>query len=166
MVLIGLALATFVAVASVASAGKSRSTLLPPPVLRSAPGWVSLTTGPTRGPKLAPQVWAITARTNLGALVPLDLFNGLRKLEPNAVVLWAFNDGRSSGKSSSLPLRLADFRVDRRWEGQPASKVQQRFRWTTVHGWHLAVYVYFGTQHPNHHLLAEAQAELSRLRVP
>jgi hypothetical protein len=68
--------------------------------------------------------------------------------------------------TSRWPLRLSSFRVDHGWEGQPAANVQQRLRWVVVHGWHLDVRVYFGTQHPSKRLLAKAQAELDRLRLP
>jgi hypothetical protein len=67
---------------------------------------------------------------------------------------------------TSWPLHLSSFRVDHGWEGQPATKVQQRLRWAVVDGWHLDVRVYFGTQHPSKALFAKAQAELDRLRLP
>ena len=40
-------------------------------------------------PALAPRVWAITATTDLGALLPLALFDGLRFFQPRGIVLWA-----------------------------------------------------------------------------
>ncbi len=67
---------------------------------------------------------------------------------------------------SAWPLPLSTFRVDRSWEGQPASNVQQRLRWAAVHGWHLDVRVYFATQHPGKRLLRTAQQELDRLLLP
>ena len=65
-----------------------------------------------------------------------------------------------------FPLRLSSFRVDHGWENQPAANIQQRLRAVTVGGWDLDVRVYFATQHPDRKLLAEAQAELDRLRLP
>lgn len=164
-------LALLVLAGSVASSAASRSTtMLPPPRLRASPGWFALTTGPTDPAELAPQVWAVTARSDTAALVPFDVFNGLRKLEPNGIVIWASTERRVSTSGvftpSAWPPRLRDFRVDRAWEGQPNRNVQQRLRWTTVHGWRLDVRVYFGTQHPSRRLLAEAQAELNRLQLP
>jgi hypothetical protein len=64
------------------------------------------------------------------------------------------------------PPRLASFRVDHAWEGQPAANVEQRLTWGEVDGWDLDVRVYFATQHPDHDLFEAAQAELSRLHLP
>ncbi len=47
---------------------------LPPPAFRPASGWWTVTTGPTDAKQQVPQVWAITIRSNLAALVPFDLF--------------------------------------------------------------------------------------------
>ena len=58
------------------------------------------------------------------------------------------------------------FRVDHRWETQPARNIQQRLRWAAVNGWRLDVRVYFATQHPSKGLLGVAQAELNRMRLP
>jgi hypothetical protein len=65
-----------------------------------------------------------------------------------------------------FPLRLSSFRVDHGWENQPAANIQQRLGAVTAGGWDLDVRVYFATQHPDRKLLAEAQAELDRLRLP
>ncbi|HMI98487.1 MAG TPA: hypothetical protein VK488_01500 [Gaiellaceae bacterium] len=61
---------------------------------------------------------------------------------------------------------MATFRLDRGWEGQPATNIQQRLRWVAVGGWNLDVRVYFATQHPDEALLRQAQAELDRLVFP
>jgi hypothetical protein len=99
-----------------------------------------------------------------------NFFVGLRQLSRSGIVIWASTSGRGDATpvftKSRWPLRLASFRVDHGWEGQPAANVQQRLRWLVVDGWHLDVRVYFGTQHPSHRLLAKAQAELDRLRLP
>lgn len=148
----------------------SRHALLPPPSFRPNVGWWTVTTGPTDPTEQAPQVWAITARSNTAALVPFDLFNGLKHLSPQAIVIWASDEGPGGATPTftraHLPLRLASFRLDRMWEGQPAPNIQQRLRWATVNGWHLDVRVYFATQHPGKKLLAQAQAELDRLLLP
>jgi hypothetical protein len=121
-------------------------------------------------PSLEPQVWAITARSDLSALVPFDLSNGLRRLGKNAVLIQASNLGRGGPTSlfrgAAWPLQLRDFRLDRAWEGQPRANVQQRLRWASVAGWQLDVRVYFATQRPSKRLLGAAQAELDRLRLP
>src|SRR5512133_2856327 len=71
---------------------RSHSSVLLPPSFRTSPNWWTVTTGPSGRPELAPQVWAITAYrgSNVAALVPFDLFNGLRRLSRNAVLVWAW----------------------------------------------------------------------------
>jgi hypothetical protein len=143
---------------------------LPAPSLRPSGAWLSVTTGSSNISNLAPSVWAITARSNLAALAPFDTFDNLRHLSRNAVYLWATTAGRggpdATFKRAEWPLRLADFRVDRSWEGQPEPNVQQRLRWAAVSGWRLDVRVYFATQHPAKGLRRAAQQELNRLLLP
>jgi hypothetical protein len=158
-------------IGSLQALSASASSLLPPPSFRPSVDWWTLTTGPTDARfQMAPQVWAITARSNTAALVPFDLFNGLKHLSTQGIVIWASNEGRGgitpTFTRARLPLRLASFRTDRMWEGQPAANVQQRLRWASVQGWQLDVRVYFATQHPGKALLASAQAELNRLLLP
>jgi hypothetical protein len=102
--------------------------------------------------------------------VPFDLFNGLKNLSATAVLIWATTSGIGGPthvfKSAPWPPRLRDFRLDHSWEGQPLRRIQQRLLWVAVGGWRLDVRVYFGTEHPAKHLLAMAQAELSRLVLP
>jgi hypothetical protein len=144
--------------------------VLPPPSLEPAAGWWTRTSWPTNARDFAPEVKAASDR---GGASPTQLFNffvGLRKLTANGIVIWASTSGRGGATpvftKSGLPLRLSSFRVDHGWEGQPAGNVQQRLRWVVVDGWHLDVRVYFGTQHPSKALLAKAQTELNRLRLP
>ena len=148
----------------------SRRAALPPPSFRPAHGWWTLTTGPTETTQqLPPQVWAINVRSNLAALVPFDLFQGLKRLSPQGIVIWATTIGpkRLSGfRPAVLPLRLSSFRVDHGWEMQPAPNIQQRLLGVRVNGWQVDVRVYFATQHPGKKLLAEAHAELNRLLLP
>jgi hypothetical protein len=150
------------------AAGSAR--LSPPPSFRPSPDWWTVTTGPTSPEQqLPPQVWAITVRSNLAALVPFDLFDGLKRLSPQGVVIWATTIGPilfSGVPHARLPLRLSSFRVDHGWEMQPAPNIQQRLRFVRLNGWQLDVRVYFATQHPSRALLAEAQAELNRLLLP
>src|SRR2546421_6026444 len=141
----------------------------PAPTFAPALGWWTLSTGPTDGRELAPETWAASDKGT--SLLPLfNLFVGLRKLTPSGVLIWASTSGRGGGNAtfrpSAWPLRLSSFRVDRAWEGQPAGNVQQRLRWAAVRGWRLDVRVYFGTQHPSRPVIAKAQAELDRLRLP
>jgi len=167
-----LSLCVFALAALAGSAASARSdpSLLPPPAFRPSRAWVTLTTGPTNPAVLPPQVWAITRRGNVSALRPFDLFNGLRGLSRDAILISAQTSGRGGPTRvwtrARWPLRLSSFRVDRGWEGQPARNVQQRLRWAWVRGWRLDVRVYFATQQPNRRLLAEAQAELDRLLLP
>lgn len=144
--------------------------LLPLPSLRADPDWLTVTTGSTDPGLVAPSVWAITASQGTSALVPFDLFNGLRSLSPDGAVIWASTGGRGGEtptfRRATLPLRLGSFRLDRLWEGQPAANVQQRLRWVSVAGCQLDVRVYFGTQQPSRELRAIVQAELNRLMLP
>jgi hypothetical protein len=106
-----------------ASAERSSDLRLPPPSFRAAPGWLTVTTGPMKPTPFAPQVWAITERSNLGALAPFALFNSLRYLSPGGILVWATTSGRGGPTPvftrGRLPLRLQSFRVDHGWEGQP-----------------------------------------------
>jgi hypothetical protein len=159
-----------------ASSRSRQATRLPPPSFRPSAAWLSLTTG-TSNPPLWEGVWAITAplprlgrESDLAALAPFDFPQNLRHLSRDAIYMSAQTEKRaaSSGEAQSAkwPLRLSRFRVDRQWEGQPASNVQQRLRFVAVRGWLLDVRVYFGTQHPSKRLLHKAQAELDRLLLP
>jgi hypothetical protein len=169
-VVLGLCVIASTALGGAAAALRSGSAPMPPPAFRASPDWVTVTTGPTTPAILSPQVWAITARGNVSALRPFDLFNGLRGLGRDAILIWASTAGRGGPTQvftrAKWPLRLAAFRVDRWWEGQPASNVQQRLRWASINGWRLDVRVYFATQHPRKRLLRDAQAALDRLLLP
>jgi len=143
--------------------------LLAPPSFAPASGWVTTTTGPTRW--VAPQVWAATVGSPLAGVDPLQVYGRLRRLGPNGILVGATTIARGplprgDFPRAKLPLRLSSFRVDRGWEGQPAARIQQRLRFVTVGRWRLDLRVYFGTQQPSRALLREAQAELSRLRLP
>jgi hypothetical protein len=167
-----LGLSAFASSSLGGAAGSSRSgsVLLPPPAFRVSREWVTLTTGPTNPAVLYPKVWAITVRGNVSALRPFDLFNGLRALSRDAILMSAQTSGRGGPTRvftrARWPLRLSTFRVDRSWEGQPVPRVQQRLRWAWVKGWRLDVRAYFATQHPGKKLLRETQAELNRLLLP
>lgn len=101
---VGAALfAGVVLVVSSAAAQIDGRTLPPPGVSGNPDGTV--TTGPTAPAQQAPQLSAITARTDVGALVPFDLFNGLKKLSANAALVWATTSERASRiASTSWPL--------------------------------------------------------------
>jgi hypothetical protein len=152
------------------ASSRSNSGALSPPSLRPSAGWLSVTTGSSNAPGYAASVWAITARSNVAALTPFSLPDGLRHLSRNAVVIWATTAERAGPDTtftrSAWPLRLKSFRVDHHWEGQPAANVQQRLRWAAVRGWHIDVRVYFATQHPSKQLLRTTQQELDRLLLP
>jgi hypothetical protein len=112
-------------------------------------------------------VVAVTA-DDARAVRPFALFASMKRLSRRGVLVWAstVGRGRAGFRPMAWPPRLASFRVDRGWEGQPAANVQQRLRFGRVGDWDLDVRVYFGTQHPGRILLAKAQAELRRLRLP
>jgi hypothetical protein len=68
--------------------------------------------------------------------------------------------------STDLPLSLDDADVRRTWEGQVADNVPEYLFWRTVDGWQLEVRVFFGALDPAADVLATAQAQLERLRLP
>jgi hypothetical protein len=153
------------------AAADQRPTSLPPPGIHSNPAWHTVTTGPTNAAQqLPPQLFAITARSNPDALVPFGVFDGLKKLDASAALIWATTSGKAGHpytfKHVAWPPRLNDFRVDHGWEGQPLVRIQQRLLDVAVRGWNLDVRVYFGTQRPSKRLLASVQAELNRLTLP
>src|SRR5258708_21162234 len=126
----GLALLVgFLVAASPAAAGHEASTL-PPPGLGSNAAWFTVTTGATDPSQEAPQVWAITARSNVAALVPFDLFNGLKNISATGAVVWATTSGTAGTthvfKTAPWPPRLKDCRLDHSWEGQQLRRIQQR----------------------------------------
>ncbi len=157
-------------VVAVSPAAEHRAGTLPPPGLRGNAAWLTVTTGATDPSQEAQQVWAITARSNVAALVPFDLFNGLKNISATGAVVWATTSGKGGTthvfKAAAWPPRLKDFRRDHSWEGQQLRRIQQRLLWIAVGGWRLDVRVYFGTQHPSKTLLGSVQAELNRLTVP
>ncbi len=85
------------------------------------------------------------------------------------MLVWACSikaGGWATFEQGTLPLQLADARVDENWEGQPNFDVPQYLLWRRVGAYDLDVRVFFGSQHPSAAWLAEAQAELDRLRLP
>ena len=160
------------AVGGDAAASRSASVAPPPPSFRPATGWIERR--PTRSEQpdaFASMMIAVTAG-DLAVLRPFAPFGGLERLRPRGIIMWATKIG-SVARSlfppfphASWPLRLATFRLDRGWEGQPAPNIQQRLRAVSVRGWNLEVRVYFATQHPDTKLLAAAQAQLDRLLPP
>jgi hypothetical protein len=165
------ALVGLVLVVTAGAAADRRASTLPPPGIHNDPAWLTVTTGPTNASQHEPpQLFAITARSNSDALIPFGVFDGLKKLDATAALIWATTISRTGHpfafKRVAWPPRLTDFRLDRGWEGQPLPRIQQRLLWIAVGGWNLDVRVYFGTQHPSKPLLASVQAELDRLTVP
>jgi hypothetical protein len=178
---VGLSILFLTALGGTAASSSPALPPLPPPSFQPAlDEWLTVTTGPTRHrftanpPRaigIAPQVWAITIRrSDLSALQPYSLGTGLLRLRRSAVLIWATTSGRGGPTpvytSARWPLQLRSFRVDHRWETQPAPNIQERLRWAAVDGWRLDVRVYFATQHPSKGLLSAAQAELNRMRLP
>jgi len=144
-----------------AGASAARSPLLS---FRPASGWLVERAGPGN-PSL---VVAVTARDR-AAVQPVALFGSFTKLSRNGILVWADTIGRGRTgfpTATAWPPRLARFRIDRGWEGQPAGNIQQRVWVGSVRGWDLDIRVFFATQQPGAALRAKAQAELSRLRLP
>jgi hypothetical protein len=163
-------LVTLVVAVSPAAADQLSSTLSPPGI-HGNPAWHTVTTGPTSAAQqLPPQLFAITATANSGALTPFGVFDGLKKLDASSALIWATTISKVGHpftfKHAAWPPRLSDFRVDHGWKGQPLVRIQQRLLAIAVGGWNLDVRVYFGTQHPGKRLLASVQAELNRLTLP
>jgi len=164
------------AIASGGAATAAPSVVPPPPRLEPAPGWTlvgSMLIGltPRRSEPAAAEAVVVAATTpDAARLSPFALFSSLTRLRRRGAVVMATTIGRERPgfrfAHARLPLRLSSFRVDRGWENQPATNIQQRLRAVTVGGWDLDVRVYFATQHPDRTLLEEAQAELDRLRLP
>jgi hypothetical protein len=95
----------------------------------------------------------------------------IKTLAPDATLVWACGNtgdgwGSSNFPQATLPLKLADARVDESWEGQPNRDVPQYLLWRRVDAYALDVRVFFGSQHPSAERLAAAQAELDQLRLP
>ena len=131
---------------------------------RPASGWLVQRAG-ADNPSL---VVAVTAR-DASAIHPVSLFSSFKRLSRNGILVWVNTLGRRGTgfpTAKAWPPRLATFRIDHGWEGQPAVNIQQRVWLRSVQDWNLDIRVFFATQHPNAALLAKAQAELSRLRLP
>lgn len=166
--LLALAIATLPAAAACST---SDSSALPPPTFRPASGWAIVKPGSSEPNLSAQSVIAVTAGDAdvVGPFVP---FTGLRRLGPRGILIWTTTMGRGDeGPTADFPLakwplRLSAFRLDRGWEMQPHTRIQQRLRWVRVGDWHLDVRVYFGTQNPDRKLLDDTQAELNRLLLP
>jgi len=129
-----------------------------------APGW-AVARIRAENPGFVVAVTAADARV----LHPWALFGSLTRLSPDGIVVWIATLGRNRQSfpvRTAWPPRLASFRVDRGWEGRPASNVQQRVWVGSVRGWDLDVRVYFATQAPSRALRAKAQAELRGLQLP
>jgi hypothetical protein len=155
-----------------------------PPWFEPAEGWSSATTG-TVDPDNdweTPLTWAAN-----GPIAPEDLDfardtgalfshppETLRSLGPGDVFMQAaiINPGGApadpteAAPADDLPLSLADADVRRTWEGQVAENVPEYLFWRTVDGWQLEVRVFFGTLDPSADVLATAQSQLERLRLP
>ena len=91
---------------------------------RPASGWLVEHAG-AGNPSL---VVAVTA-PDAAAVRPVALFGSFTKLSRNGVLVWVDTAGRGRTgfpTATTWPPRLARFRIDRGWEGQPAANIQQR----------------------------------------
>jgi hypothetical protein len=93
----------------------------------------------------------------------------VRRLPVDGVVIFAMGSVVRSRHRYGLPAPLAppytlsQFRHDRSWEGQPLARIPQYVLFTSRDRYLLAVYVFFGTQHPARDVFRKAQAELRTL---
>jgi hypothetical protein len=101
----GLCLFVLATIGDTSASPRSAVPLLAPPTFRPAQTeWLSVTTGPTRhlytqhplrAIGIAPQVWALSIpHSDLSALQPYSLGTGLRRLSPNAILIWASTIGQ------------------------------------------------------------------------
>lgn len=138
------------------------------PNFNPSPGWVVVRAGREQPYMSSAMVIAVTT-PDLKAAHPFGAFTDLKQLSPHGILVWATTTtGHHLPTFTPMrwPPRLASFRLDHRWEGQPAANVQQRLKWGVINGWDVDVRVYFGTQRPDKKLLKEAQAQLDRLVLP
>lgn len=163
-------LVTGVAVCLPSSGAAKGTRLLPPPGVHSTASWISDSSGPRDPSQALPQLFLVTsAPARPRPHLPLNIFGGLRELAPTGALIWASTASRGHYdhfKYAAWPPRLAAFRTERAWEGQPEGRIQQRLWWSTSRGWSLDVRVYFGTQHPSPALVVAVQSELDRLTLP
>ena len=157
-VLAGLAALT-VALAATAGASASRPRLAS---FRSASGWLVEQAG-ADNPSL---VVAVTA-PDASAAHPVALFGSFKKLSRSGILVWVDTAGRGRKgfpAATAWPPRLARFRIDHGWEGQPAANIQQRVWVRSVHGWDLDFRVFFATQDPSSALQAEPPRRRAMMR--
>jgi hypothetical protein len=157
----------------------------PPPTFEPAPGWYLASTG-TVDPEaeLIPITWAANvpfsqadlAEARIAGSLGFPPAETLRTLDADQIALVALlwsADRRNAPTgpdqnfpTRELPLRLSDADVRSSWEGQVHSDVPEFLLLAWAGGWNLDVRVYFGSQEPSEETLAEAQAQLDRLRLP
>jgi hypothetical protein len=144
------------------------SQLIPPPRLRSAPGWHVISTGPTSPPSAA-QVLAATIpiRRDPGGANALPL-STLKALPSAGIIVQAGIYGRGVMKNSPprpLPLTIRGRPIYHGFEGVP-----RRYAYTVVlarvHGWDVEVYVWFGRSSPTIAQRSRADAEVRRIVIP
>jgi len=103
----------------------------------------------------------------------LPMQETLATLPADGIVVWLslsrFCDPNGPGQRwpvHSRPYRLADFEVLPGWEGQVRDLPEYRL-WTRVEGqYEVDARVYFGRPDPSEDMLARAQEEIDRLRLP
>jgi len=129
----------------------------------AAPGWLTRTA--------VVGGFAVAEASTVPIREPAVVFPTLtvRRLPANGVVIFAMGSVARSRHRSGLPAPLAppytlsQFRHDRSWEGQPLARIPQYVLFTSRDRYLLAVYVFFGTQHPARDVFRKAQAELRTL---
>ena len=164
---LGLCLVSVIGLAAGAASARSSTVSLKPPNFKPAAGWAVVRVGREQPYMSSSMVIAVTT-ADLKAARPFGAFTSLKRLSSRGILVWAMTIGRNRPTFTPMqwPPRLASFRLDHAWEGQPEANVQQRLKWGVVNGWDMDVRVYFATQHPDKKLLAEAQAELDRIVLP
>jgi len=135
----------------------------PSTTVAAAAGWLTRTA--VVGGFAIAEASTVPMRERAGALPTATA----RRLPSDGVVIFAMGSVVRSRHGYGLPTPLASpytlsqFRHDRSWEGQPLARIPQYVLFTSRDRYLLAVYVFFGTQHPARDVFRKAQAELRTL---
>jgi hypothetical protein len=161
--------------------GAAAGSSYPGPTFTPAEGWTTVTTSASDVEAgWAPLAWAsnVPLRSSPG---PFGIFASggaeLIDLPADGVVVVAWlaapelvpapeNPRDARYRALELPLELSDAEVRPFWEGQPAPDIPEYAIWARVNEQWVDVRVYFGSLTPSEQVLAEANEQLARLRIP
>lgn len=140
-----------------------------PAEFEPAPGWYVGTNGPTerRADFEEADTWAAT--------IPLDAdpYQTLRSLPADGIVIslrlsryWPQTPENRRWAVRRTPFRLGDFEVRHTWKGM-IGEIPEHLLLAQIEGeYEVDLRVYFGRADPTPEMLARAQEELNRLRLP